>query len=294
MRLLVAILLSLFVVSCSEPVTPTLEVTPGSQTLASGQTLQLTVTRRYPGNAVEDVTSKVTYVSSSRLVAAVDASKGIVTAGEQTGAALIRIVDPSSEAVATTTLTIVPSAIQSIDITPSPAVVVKKGEKRAFTASGHLNNGVVADVTPQVVWSVANESIASIGNTTLDKGIVTALTTGLTEVQALDPVTGVSARTTLFVNGDATFLTAIVVSPNPATVKSGGKVQFTAHGILTDGTTVDVSKSVTWTSSGLAYALVDVNGLASGVLVGEVTINAIGPDPNTSVRGSASLTITPP
>ena len=229
MRLLATVLsfVTLLIMGCSEPVTPVLEVTPGSLTLASGQTLQLTVTRRYPGNTVEDVTSHVTYASSSRLVAAVDATKGLVTAGDQTGSAIVRIVDPTSDAVVTTTLVVIPSAIQSIDITPSPAVVLKKGEKRSFTATAHLTNGSLSDVTSSLAWSAANDAIASVGNTELDKGVVTALTAGTTEIVALDPTTGVSGRTTLFVNGDATFLTAIVVSPNPR--DDEGRAERSAH-----------------------------------------------------------------
>ena len=51
--------------SCAEPVEPTLDLTPTAQTLITGQPLQLTVTRRFPGGSIEDVTGSVTYTSST-------------------------------------------------------------------------------------------------------------------------------------------------------------------------------------------------------------------------------------
>src|SRR5438445_11818299 len=95
--------------SCAQPQEPTLEVAPTARTLVAGQGVQLTVTRRFAGGAVEDVTAKVTYTTSDKTLANVD--KGIVVAGNGNGSVIIRVFDPTSDASGAATFTIVPATI---------------------------------------------------------------------------------------------------------------------------------------------------------------------------------------
>lgn len=77
--------------------------------------------------------------------------RGAVTAGVQTGNVLIRINDTSSDAVATATFSIVPLRIDALDVAPGPAVPMRAGEVRRFSATARLSNGVIKDVTTQEV-----------------------------------------------------------------------------------------------------------------------------------------------
>jgi hypothetical protein len=63
---LFVVLAALVVASCAEPISPSLDLTPTSQTLIAGQSVQLTATRRFPGGALEDVTGRVITATSSQ------------------------------------------------------------------------------------------------------------------------------------------------------------------------------------------------------------------------------------
>lgn len=270
--------------SCAEPLQPTLDVTPQTGTLVSGDTLQLTVTRRFPGGAVDDVTNKVTYTTSDRLLATVD--RGSVKAVGDNGSVLIRVFDSTSDAVGVATFTIERPRVASIDVTPSPAVVMTRGTTRQFQAFATYTNGTRREVTTQVLWSSTNEAAA-----TVDKGIVSAIAAGDASILATDAETNVQGRTTVFVTGSAAQLAAIIVTPNPATLTIGQQQPFSATGVLSDGTTRDVTKEVTWTSSRVDVATIDDKGVAKGVAAGDTTITATGTVSSTNVKGSAAATV---
>jgi uncharacterized protein YjdB len=87
-----------------------------------------------------------------------------------------------------------------------------------------------------------------------------------------------------------TFLSSIAITPATASVPEGRTQQFTATGTYRDGTTRDLTDSVTWTSSGSSIATVDSAGLVTGRAAGgTVTLTAT----QDSVSGSAQLTVTP-
>jgi hypothetical protein len=298
MTRLLAILASLVVLlfaGCAEPLQPTLDVTPTALTLVAGQKVQLTVTRRFAGGAVEDVTNRVTYVSSNTLLATVtkDGSRGLVTAGVDAGSVLIRVTDTSSDATGVATFTVVAPAIQSIAITPSPARVMTKGESLKFTAVATLNTGVTRDVTTQVLWSSTDGTVASVGNTAADKGVVTALSKGDTTIIATDATSFVQGRTIVFVSGESPQLVAILVTPNPGIVQVAQTAQYNAQGVFSDGSTRDLTGAVRWSSSRTDLATIDTNGLVTGVAVGDTTITASAPDATSTVAGSAALKIAP-
>lgn len=288
------VLLSLLFTSCAAPVPPSLELTPASQTLVTNQPLQLTVTRRFPGGAIEDVTTRVTYSipAASKTVATVN-ERGVVVAGTDPGTVIVKAFDESSDATAVTTIVVVASQIASIELSPSPAIVVTRGTTRQFTATARLTDGSTKDVTRDVLWSSTNEAAAVVGNTQFDKGSVSAVAAGDTTILATDANTRIQGRSILFVAGDTPVLTAIVVTPNPGVVAVAASVQFGALGILSDGTTKDLTRSVTWTSSRPDVATVNNVGMVAGVLVGDTTITAQGPEPTPTVRGSAAAKVVP-
>jgi Big-like domain-containing protein len=81
-------------------------------------------------------------------------------------------------------------------------------------------------------------------------------------------------------------VTSIPVVPNPGTVTVGGTLTMTAVVNAVAG----VAKTVTWTSSNVAFASVNATGVVIGVAPGQVTITACSPV-NTSVCGQATITV---
>lgn len=291
-RLLLAILVLVIGAapsSCAEPQLPAIDVAPSVTTLVSGKTVQLSVTRRFPGGPVEHVTERVTYSSSNRSIATVS-STGVVTAGSEPGSVVVRVTDLANDAVGTATITVALPRIESIDIVPSPAVVLRPGGSVKLTANARLNDGTTKDVTSQVLWASANTAVATVGVTPGDIGLVAAIAAGETTITATDSATLVQGRTIVFVTGEATRLSAVVVTPNPATIALGQTAQLAALGVYADGSTKDLTKNgVAWSSSNEAVLTVGADGLASSVAVGEVTVTATGP--GGTVKGSAAVKV---
>jgi uncharacterized protein YjdB len=103
----------------------------------------------------------------------------------------------------------------------------------------------------------------------------------------------VQGRSIVFVPEAAATLEAIVVTPDPATVKVGQTTALRAEGRYSDRTTKDLSRVVTWSSSRPDLASVDTVGVVTGVALGDVTITAVGPEPFTKVRGSVAAKVVP-
>jgi uncharacterized protein YjdB len=279
-------------ISCAVPVAPALDLTPASQLLVSRQALQLTVTRRFSGGPVDDVTSRVSYVSTNSAIATVS-DRGVVTAGDQPGSVVVKAYDDASDATALASFTVVAAQITSIDVSPSPAKVLAPGASQSFTATAHFNNGAIADVTSAVSWSSTNESVALVGNTQFDKGVVRAVASGDTTILATDGLTLVQGRSIVFVPEAAATLQAIVVTPDPGSVSLGKTIALRADGLYSDRTTKDLSRVVAWSSSRPDLASVDTVGVVTGVALGDATITAAGPAPFTKIRGSVAAKVVP-
>lgn len=289
MRLLLFVLLSCVALfGCAEPIQPTLEIAPASGTLVTGRETQLTVARHFPGGQVDDVTHRVTYTSSNRNVLGVTPA-GRLVPGQEAGSAIIRVTDPSSDAFAVATFTVVPPRIESIEVIPSPAIVMQPRTGRQFTARARFNDGVTSDVTARVQWSSSNEAAARVGRTPADNGFVDAVAEGDAVIVARDAESGIEGRTTVFVRGSGPQLVGISVTPNPALVPIGGTTQFVATGIFSDGSTSAITTTVQWSSSDEAILKIDASGVASGLAPGSVTVTAARSD--SGIRASAAAKV---
>lgn len=69
-------------------------------------------------------------------------------------------------------------------------------------------------------------------------------------------------------------LSSISVTPAAPSLAAGLAEQLTAMGIYSDGSKLDVSKSVTWSSSNPLIATINTSGLASAVASGSTTLSA--------------------
>ena len=87
--------------------------------------------------------------------------------------------------------------------------------------------------------------------------------------------------------GGAT-LTSISVEPANSSLPRGLSLQYTAMAIYSNGTKLDVTSSVTWSSSAANIATINATGVANAVNLGTTTISAaIG-----TVTGTATLVVT--
>jgi hypothetical protein len=85
-------------------------------------------------------------------------------------------------------------------------------------------------------------------------------------------------------------LTSIAVTPSaPSAQTLSNTLQFTATGTYSDGSTSNITASVTWGSSSTAVATINASGLATSAGGGSTTITAT----LSGVTGSTVFTVTP-
>ena len=279
----------------STPVTVTaatldaITVFPGTLTIASGVKAQLSAVGSFSDGTTLDLTSAVTWVSSNPTFVTVSNSagrQGQVT-GRSPGAATI---SASLGALSSSAhVTVDPAALNSITVTPvNPSVA--KGVSVQFTATGNYSDGTIQDLTQSVTWASSPTTVAMISNAQGSQGLANTIGSGTATISASLPQTPqVTGSTVLTVTGAT--LNAIDVGP-PSTIAVGTTAQLTATGVFSDGTTLDLTSAVSWTTSDGAVAVVgnaaSSAGLVTGVSVGSATITAT----LQGVSGSAPVTVT--
>jgi len=318
-RALLLIALILPIAGCTNSLVDSLAVTPATQSLSVGQTVQLTATGTtghgtgHPATTSND-TDLVTWTSSSPAVANVN-STGLVTAltagtttvtaslngytGTITASAAVTVTTSSGTGGASGTVT-------SLAILPASQSVAVPSETTQFLAIGTTSTGATINLTSQVAWSTSSTQIATIGGST---GLATALTQGTVTVIALYTSNGSTiAGTASFTvsAGSSEKYTAVTLVPGSESVSAAGQTgQFIA--LATSGTTgldVDVTNSpqTTWSSSvpsiaSVTSGLPSGNGVITGSAAGSTTITAEVKNPDGSIvsaNGTVNATLTAP
>lgn len=89
--------------------------------------------------------------------------------------------------------------------------------------------------------------------------------------------------------GGSASLSSIAVTPASPSITVAADEQFTATGTSSDGSTADITSSVTWSSSDTAAAtIVETSGLATAVAAGTSTITAT----SGTISGNTVMTVT--
>jgi len=256
-------------------------VTPANPSvLENGFTQQFTATGTYSDSTTQNLTSLVTWASSSTAAATI-AAGGLATTvkfGTSTISATLNGVTGS------TMLRVLPTLL-SIAVTPAnPNVPL--GLTQQFTATGTYSDGSTQNLTASVSWASSSTTAATIVAGGASGGLATTVATGTTTISATSGT--VTGSTTLTVLAPA--LVSIAVTPASPSVVAGLTQQFTATGTYTNGSTQDLTATATWASTNVAAATIVAGGLARGVAVGTTTISAT----SGTVTGSTSVTVLPP
>lgn len=293
---------------CSATAVDTIQISPSTQTLAAGQTVQFTATGvvghgQHPSSS-ENVTDMATWTSSSPAIATVNAT-GLATAlsaGTTTITASMNGFPGTVSATATVTVTggvnSTSGSVSALTIIPGTQSVASPGQTSQFIALGTTSSGTTVDLTSQVAWSSSSTQIATVGATT---GLATAVAKGSVTITAIysnaSTGTAVTGTAVLTVEGAATEqYTAMSIVPGSQSVSASGQTgQFIALATTSSGVQLDVtsSKQITWSSSIPTVATISSTGLATGKGVGATSINAELTNPDGSVvSATAALTVT--
>lgn len=254
-------------------------VFPLSASFAKGTTQQFTVTGTYSDGTSHDLTSLATFTSSNPAVVSVSSS-GLATG---TGAGATQIsVSIDGDTASTQTITVTPATLVSIAITPSTPIFANDTTEQ-FTAIGTFSDGSTQNLSSQVVWTSSNPQTATIDN----NGLATGGAPGSTQISA---TFGGVTSTTGTVQITPAVLTELSISPTTAQIAKGTTQQFTANGTYSDGTTQNLSSTVTWSSSNGTVVSISASGLATGTSVGSAQISAAF---NGETASTSSFQVTP-
>jgi hypothetical protein len=250
-------------------------VTASSLSIAKGTTAQFTATGTFSDNSTQNLTNSVTWTSQTMNVAMITA--GGLAMGLAPGTSKIQAT--SGNVSGSATLTVTSATLVSIAVT-APNLSIAKGTSEQFTATGTFSDNSTQNLTSSVTWSSQNTGMVTI----TAGGLATALAIGTSKIQAVSGA--VSGAATLTVT--AATLVSIAVTAPSLSIAKGTSAQFTATGTYSDGSTQNITSSVTWSSQTTSVATVTSGGMVTAVGTGTSSIKAV----SGAVSGSATLTVT--
>ncbi len=224
-----------------------IEVSPIIGSGATGQYQQFYATAIMSDGTNQDLTSIVTWNSSNSSKLEID----------ETGLAYLKsggVVSVTADYgvhTKTVNFTVNAKTLQSISVAlsetnPSQNITV------FATCTATYSDSSIEDVTESVTWSVANGSLATISNQANKKGEIKTLSSGSTTIKA--SLSGIESTQTL--NITSASLVSIEVTPGETFISSGIDAQFRAIGTYDDGSVVEITTDVQWTSSNTGLATI--------------------------------------
>jgi uncharacterized protein YjdB len=281
-------------------------------TTSSGATVNLTNQSATVGSAT---IAAAVWTTSLPAVATVNGATGVATAlsaGSTAITAIAKNPDGSvvtGTAVYTVTIPSVAEPLVSMAIVPASQTLTLLGQTADLAAIATTGTNTTVNLTNQsatvgaatilpAVWASSVPGVATVNAGT---GVVTAVNAGTTVITAVasNPdgtvVTGVATITVTATGGAGGTIASINVIPGTQGVPApNATAQYIAIGTTTTGATVNLTNSVTWSSSSAQIGTIGAaTGLATGVGTGSATITALytPPPPGNVVTGTAQFTV---
>lgn len=242
-----------------------LSLTPNTNAMAPGSAILLSANGAFTDGTVQRLNSLCTWSSSNQSVATVT-QNGLVSA-QSPGITMITAQDGSVTGSAT--VLVESSSLISIQISPQTASVAA-GFSTQFVATGNFANGNTQNLTGFVDWASSNGGIATVSTAMSTAGQANGVQPGTTTISAT--FAGQTGTATLTVINAA--LAAITITPSTHSSRSNDDYAFNAFGTFDDGSTLDITRQVTWSSSTPSVATITSPGVAQGGAAGTASILA--------------------
>ena len=256
-------------------------VLPAQTTVAPGSTVSFTATGTYSDGTKRSLAP--TWTTSDKSVVTI-INPGIAT-GESAGSATITASYQQIKSTAAVVVT--PSPLTSIAVTPATASV-PEGVTTEFTATGTFMDLSTQNLTSSVTWASATPSVATVSNAYPFEGFATGVGPGTTNITAVF-ASKVSAPATLTVS--TATLKSIAITPGNPTVTHPASENFTAKGTFSDGSVIDLTTQVSWSSSNVTVATISNVGQANTASTGSTTITATFVENGVTTHGTTTLTV---
>jgi hypothetical protein len=222
-----------------------------------GTFVQLYATGLYSDNSFRDVTSLVTWTSANH--AAVAISHSGLASVQQTGTVVITAQLQGQMAIAQVVGE--NKILSSINI-ESPSSTLPVNQSLQLKAIGLFSDGSQQDITNSVSWTSTFSNIAEVSALDPHKGRVTGLNSGVTRIQA--QLSGVLGLLDLTVN--SANLVSLSILPASTLISRLTNLNYRARGTFSDGSVLDLTDLVTWTSSNSSQALMTSGGELAGLM----------------------------
>jgi phospholipase C len=250
-------------------------VTPTSASITTGSTQPFTATGTYSNGTTQNITTKATWTSSNTAVATIALHTGSATA---VAPGTVTITAISGTIQGTATLTVTP-ALTSISVTPTTATVAA-GYTLQFTATGNYSDGSTQNLTSTATWTSLSTAVATIAA----GGLATGTGIGSTTITATSG--SITGSATLTVGPPV--LVSLAVTPASPSFALGTTQALIATGTYSDGSTLVLTNSVTWSTGDASIATINSQGVAASVTVGSTAVTAV----SGAISGSTTLTVT--
>jgi uncharacterized protein YjdB len=170
-----------------------------------------------------------------------------------------------------TSLTVSSATLTSITVKPASAQIAP-GSVLGFSAIGNYSDGTSQPLQFNVAtWTSSDPTVATVDSI----GSVTGQSAGSSTITAAQ--NGISGTAILVVESSP--LQSIVIAPAGANIPVGIGVPLTATGQFGDGTTQNLTNTVTWTCTPSSIATVSnvqsFQGIVTGVAPGTATVTAV-------------------
>ena len=172
--------------------------------------------------------------------------------------------------------------VTGLVVTPT-TVSLPNGTTQQLSVTATYSDGSSRNVTSQAAWSVSPSTVAKVSSS----GLLTSTAQGTGTITAT--MSSQSAHSALTVQAPA--MTAIQITPSSLSVPLGSNQQLTATATYTDGSTGNVTSSVTWSSNASSIATVSAAGLVQSVAKGSFTISAVNGSTTGSLTGAVGNAI---
>ncbi len=233
----------------------------------------------YNDGSSTDITSLASWSSANLSVASINTSTGVASAASA-GTTLVTIDygGQSHQRI----LTVTNFSVDSIAITPlNPSGIIGLGTQLYATA--FLSNGSTQDVSASVEWSSATPTVATVNT----QGRVNSLSAGTTVISA--QLGALSTQATFSVS--SLIISSLAISSLGTTLSVGFQQTAKAIATLSNGSTLDVSEDVLWSSlnaSVLSVQNANPKGRVLALSAGTTSVRA----QLASLQATQSVTVT--
>jgi len=220
-----------------------------AKSIASGLSLQLSAIGSYTDNTVQDITKDVTWRTTGNGSIAND----FLNAGKVStfGEGILSVSASLNGISSSVNVNILPAEIRSLSLS-NANLVLSKGTKQKVKVNGHFSDGSVSDITRDASFIIDSNGdglddqfIAGVSNSDITKGEV--IGNGMGSATLKVSVKNLSITSSITIK--SADLVSITVTPGTEEIAKGLSIQYHATGFYTDGSSQDLTSSVSWDTS---------------------------------------------